>query len=117
MRSGELNRRITLQQRSAAQDTSGQRLLVWIDVATVWAKIEPLSGRMVLAAQAVESSVTHQITIRYQAQFANPKTMAAMRATLVKDGITRYFNINAAHDENEHRHVLVMDAEEGLVDG
>lgn len=117
MRSGDLNRRIILQQRSTAQDTFGQQSTTWTDFATVWAKVEPLSGREQMAAQAMQSSVTHQITIRYQTQFADPKVMAAMRATLTKDGVTRIFNILDARDEEERRHSLIMDAEEGLNDG
>jgi SPP1 family predicted phage head-tail adaptor len=114
LRAGALNRRITLQSRSTGQDTSGGQLLTWTDVATVWAQVEPLNGRELLAAQAVQSSVSHQITIRYQIQFADPKVMAKMRAKLVKDSVTRYFNIHAARDEGELRQVIIMDAEEGL---
>jgi SPP1 family predicted phage head-tail adaptor len=114
---GALNRRITLQSHSITQDTYGEPLNTWTNVATVWAAVEPLSGRELLAAQAVQSSVTHQITIRYQVQFADPKVMAAMRATMTKDGVTRIFNISDSRDLEEHRNMLVLGATEGLNDG
>ena len=117
IRAGALNRRITLQSRSVSQDASGGQINTWADVATIWASIEPLSGRELMAAQAVQSAVSHQITIRYQTQFADPKVMAAMRAILIKDSITRYFNIHASRDEGELRHNIIMDAEEGLNNG
>jgi SPP1 family predicted phage head-tail adaptor len=117
MKAGALNHLITLQSRSTSQDASGGQLLTWSDVTTVWANVNPLSGRELLAAQAVQSSVSHRITIRYQTQFADPKVMAKMRATMVKDGVTRIFNIHAARDENEARHKIIMDAEEGINNG
>lgn len=117
LRAGALNRRITLQSRSTSQDASGGQLLTWTDVATVWANVDPLSGRELLAAQAVQSAVSHQITIRYQVQFADPLVMAKMRARLVKDGVTRYFNIHGSRDEGEMRQDIIMDAEEGLNNG
>lgn len=114
---GVLNRRITLQMRATTQDTAGEQSHVWSDLMPVWAGVEPLSATEQRFSEAVQSLVTHQITIRYQAQFANPKTLAAMRATMVKDGVTRIFNITGGRDEKELRHFIVMDAVEGLNDG
>lgn len=115
--SARLHRRITLQQRSSALDGVGNQDTTWTDVAPVWADVQPLNGRELVAAQAVNSSVTHQILIRYQTQFADPKVMAAMRAVMTKDGITRIFNIHASRDEDERRRYLILDAEEGMNDG
>lgn len=117
LRAGALTRRITLQQRATTQDTFGGQSITWTDVATVWAAVEPLTGRELLSAQAVQSTVSHQITIRYQAQFADPKQMAQMRAVMIKDGVTRLFNIHGSRDEGEKRQSIVLDAEEGLNDG
>lgn len=41
---GKLNRRVTIQQRTAGQDASGQPMLTWTDVATVWANIAGDTG-------------------------------------------------------------------------
>lgn len=110
---GRLNTRLTLQQRSTTQDASGGQSTTWSDVATVWAFVRPLSGREIIAAQAVNSELTHQITIRWQAAYASPKAMAAMR--LVAGG--RIFNIQSAANEREENRYLVMMATEGLNDG
>ena len=111
---GALNRRITLQQRGTAQDTAGEPSAIWTAVATVWANVEPLNARELMAAEAVQSSVSHTITIRYQAQFADPKVMARFRATMIKDGVTRVFNIHGSRDESEAKRFLILSAEEGL---
>lgn len=36
MRAGQLNRRITIQERTTGQDAAGQPLLTWTDFAKVW---------------------------------------------------------------------------------
>ncbi len=45
LRTGELNRRVTLQRRDPTQDAFGEVNPVWVDVQTVWSAIQPLSGR------------------------------------------------------------------------
>ena len=117
VRPGDLRLRLKLQSRSTPVDSVGGVSIVWSDVATVWANITELSARELMAAQAVQSEVTHQITIRYQKAFADPKAVAEMRALLVKDGITRLFNIRGSHDNDERRRFLILDAMEGLNDG
>jgi SPP1 family predicted phage head-tail adaptor len=113
MRAGELNRRVTFQSRSTGQDSTGGQLLTWVDVVTVWAGIQPLSGRELFAAQAVNSEVTHLIKVRYQVQFVNPKVVAAMR--MVYNG--RIFNLHASMIiEERNREVQIM-ASEGLDNG
>lgn len=44
MRTGKLNRRIIIQQRVTTQDTLGQPVETWNDVATVWADIRNPNG-------------------------------------------------------------------------
>lgn len=113
MRIGALGQRITLQQRSLAQDATGGQLTTWTDVATVWAEVMPLSGRELIAAQAVASETSHQITLRWQPVFADPKTITAMR--VVYHG--RHFNIGAAINEDERNRTLVLLVSEGVNDG
>lgn len=113
MMAGGLKRRITLQQHGTGADELGQPVLTWVDVATIYASIEPLSGRELLAAQAVQSEVSHKITIRYQPQFANPKAMAAMRIIYN----SRVFNIHASIDVNDGHRMIELSASEGLNDG
>lgn len=108
LRIGELNRQIKLQQRASSQDTYGQQVNTWSDVCTTWAHIRPLSGRELIAAQAVQSEVSHEIVIRYR-----PGITAAMRA--VYQG--RFFNILAVLDQDTQHRSLVLQVSEGLNQG
>ena len=113
MRIGALGQRITLQKRSVAQDATGGQRATWTDVATVWAEVVPLTGRELIAAQAVTSETSHQITLRWQPAFADPKTIAALR--VVFNG--RHFNINAAINEDERNRMLTLLVTEGMNEG
>lgn len=113
MRAGDLRHRVTFQSRSLAADEFGARPLVWLDVATVWADVMPLSGRQLQAAQALNVEISHQILIRYQPQFAGPRAVAAMR---IRYG-DRIFSIHSSIDPDErHKSIQIM-ASEGLNDG
>ena len=50
------------------QDPStGETARQWLQVATVWAAIEPLSVREFITSQSMQSQVTARATIRYRA--------------------------------------------------
>ncbi len=66
MRAGDLRNRVKIQSKSVTRNTFGEEVVSWVDVATVWAAIEPLSGREFLAAQAVNAELTVRIRIRYR---------------------------------------------------
>lgn len=86
MRSGDLNRRVTIKAPPAAQDALGQPSGAWTTVATVWANIAFLSGSQTIRAGADTSSAKASIRIRYRTNVA-----AGMRVEL---GAT-VFNITA----------------------
>jgi len=67
MRLGPLRQRVNIQARSATVDAFGQESETWATVATVWASVEPLSGRELLAAQQVQGETTHRVRMRYMA--------------------------------------------------
>lgn len=52
MRANELRQQITIQVRSNKEDSLGQELLSWTTFANIWAKIEQLSGRELMTANA-----------------------------------------------------------------
>lgn len=110
--SGELRRRVTFQARSVGQDSAGGLLATWYDAFTVYAKIDPLSGRELLAAQVVHAETTHEVWVRYRAELANPATATRYRITLG----TRVFNILGALDLEERRQWIVCQCSEGLID-
>jgi SPP1 family predicted phage head-tail adaptor len=57
---------VTIQQMVAAQDSYGSPTDQWEDVATVWASVEPLKGRELIAAQAVQAEIAGRIRLRYR---------------------------------------------------
>jgi len=113
VRSGTLRKRITFQTRQATQDASGQQVNTWVAAFTVWGEIEPISGRELLAAQAVQSEVTHTVTVRYRSELAVPKVVAAMRILYG----TRIFNIAASMNEGERNRVMTLMVSEGMNNG
>jgi SPP1 family predicted phage head-tail adaptor len=66
MDSSRLNRRVTIQQPSTTQDAYGQPVTTMTTVATVYAAVEPLTGRALFAAKQAQSEVSCKITIRYR---------------------------------------------------
>jgi SPP1 family predicted phage head-tail adaptor len=113
MRAGELRHRIAFQKRNASLDAFGGQLSTWSTIATVWADIRPMSGRELLAAQAINIDISHTVEIRYQLQFAGPKAVAAMRI-LYGD---RIFNIHSSIDPDERHKTLELGCSEGLTNG
>lgn len=109
MRAGELRRRVTIQQRAATQDTFGGQSTSWTDWQTnVPCAIQPLAGRELMAARAVNAETTHMIDMRYM-----PGLTAAMRILYG----TRVFNIvSVVNVEERNREHQIM-ASEGLNDG
>lgn len=68
---GSLRHRVTVQQRAAVQDPiTGEMSQDWLDVATVWAAIEPLSVRDFIQSRAAQSQVSARIVMRYKPDVA-----------------------------------------------
>lgn len=98
MRAGKLRHRVTIQQLvegSPQQTPSGQPDTAWATFCTVWASIEPLRGRELIEANAVQSKLAVRVRIRYRAGVT-----AAMR--VVHDSVV--YPIEAVIDF-EMRHV------------
>lgn len=66
MRAGDLRHRVTIQAPAEGRDSMGAVTSTWGDVATVWAAVEPLSGREYLAAGQMQHQVTTRIRMRYR---------------------------------------------------
>jgi SPP1 family predicted phage head-tail adaptor len=65
MQSGKLRHRITIHDQSESQDSLGQVVVTPAAAFERWAAIEPLSGRELINAQALQADVTHSVTIRH----------------------------------------------------
>ncbi len=67
MEAGKLRHRGVLQYQAETQNQdTGAIQVTWLDLATLWMAIEPLSARDFVAAQAEGSKVSARITIRYR---------------------------------------------------
>lgn len=64
MQAGKLRKRVTIQEQDVSRDDFGAEVVTWVDVATVWAAVEPLRGREFLEAQREGATVDTRIRIR-----------------------------------------------------
>lgn len=111
MQAGKLRQRVTIQREATEKDQGyvadgeGGYVLRWIDIATVWAQVRPLSAKEQLFAAQLQEVRTHEITIR-----ARSGIDASCRI-LFK---CRPMNIRGAIVEDEIRNVMMMMVEEGV---
>ena len=63
---GPLRHRIAIQRQTDTITTSGGFAPTWATIATVWASVEPLSGREYLREHAVHGDTTHRVRMRYR---------------------------------------------------
>jgi len=68
--SGGLRARITIEQEVPIAQGGGSYAPNWQTVASLWAQIEPVAGRVVRQGERLESRVTHRITVRYRSDIA-----------------------------------------------
>lgn len=66
MRAGTLRHRVTIEQQSVSRGTDGEEIVSWVELATVWAAVEPLSGREFFAANQIQSELSHRIRMRHR---------------------------------------------------
>ena len=100
MSPGELNRRLVLEAPVESQDGAGgvTRSYVWL--ATLWAKVEPVSARSAVVADAAGATITHRIVIRRRAalttrhRFVEDTTVYRI-VTLRLDATRRFLVIGA----------------------
>jgi len=102
---GKMRERVTLQQESNTADGYGGQVLAWSDVATVWAKVEPLSGREQIEADKLQGVVNTRITIRYRSD-----VVPGMRLTWN----SKNYNIRAVICEEERDRFLQLTCEVGV---
>jgi SPP1 family predicted phage head-tail adaptor len=118
MRAGQLRRRISFQMRYSGVDSYGQQFVNWADVLQdVPGDVQPLSGREVIAAQAVNMELSHTVTVRFHPLLTDPVKVAAMRA-LYSDGYTTHLlNLSSAVNVDARNRQIDIGALEGLNQG
>ena len=103
MQAGSLRHRVTIQALVNTPDTHGGNIETWVDVATVWAKIEPIRGREFWQAQQMNTALDTVVTIRYLGSI-NPLNRVLFGA--------RRFKIHAVINPSEGRRELQLMCEE-----
>lgn len=66
MRIGELKERVTLQYQTKTPDGLGGFTTSWVDAATVWAAVWPVSAKETITSMATTMTITHRVRIRYR---------------------------------------------------
>ncbi len=64
---GDLNKRLLVEDLLSPPDGAGGGDISWVQFAAIWAKVRPRHGGEKLFADALTSTSTHIITIRYLA--------------------------------------------------
>jgi SPP1 family predicted phage head-tail adaptor len=70
MRAGELRHRVILQRPGGTNDGFGERMPAWMNVATVYATVAPLSTQERMLGGQLKADTTHTVTIRYSTEIA-----------------------------------------------
>lgn len=63
---GQIDKRIIIQSNTVTTGADGSQSDAWTDDATVWCQFSKATSREFLAAQQVNSDVTHVLKLRYR---------------------------------------------------
>jgi len=111
MRAGTLRHRVTIQEKPAVtRDSHGQEILGWSTLATVWARIEPISGRESVENKQEQATVSHRVTIRYRTGVR--PTMRLLHLT--REGDNQYLLIESIIEADERGRMLVLSCVEHI---
>lgn len=118
MRAGQLRRRVTIQTRDSGKDSFGQQVTTWTTLlASVPADVQPMSGREMVAAAAVNSEVTHLVTVRFHPLLTDTVKVAAMRLTYTDGTTTHTLNLSSVVNVDARNRQIDISAIEGPTQG
>lgn len=108
MQVGMLDERVRFERYQSGDDGYGGQSITWPEIATVWAKVQPLSGRERDMASQSESPRNYRIFVRRDSITAaiTPKDRAVWRG--------KNMNIRFVADKGPRAQFLEMEAEEGV---
>lgn len=120
---GRLRHRVRIESLEPQRDShgaiirdpvTGETEMVWSEVATVWAAIEPISAREFAASGALQSQVTTRIVMRFR-----DDVTAAMRVVHAPAGrVVRVYNIQGVlADLDSGQEYMTLPCREGTNDG
>ncbi|MEM6678920.1 MAG: phage head closure protein [Pseudomonadota bacterium] len=104
-----LTRKLVLEEKSHSADGGGGETHVWATLGTLWAALDPASGREALWGQRPGQRVTHRITVRAAPQGSPRRPHAAQRFRLG----ARIFDILAVAEADEADAYLTCFVTEG----
>lgn len=93
----QLNKRVTIQNRSLSADGQGGFTELWANASTVWCSIEPMKGYERFQAAQSATPVTHKIVMRYN------RTVSTTSRLKFGD---RYFEVKEVLNRNEDNRFL-----------
>jgi SPP1 family predicted phage head-tail adaptor len=96
MRAGRLRHRVVVE--TPTEDINGGAT-TWAPLATVYAGVEPITGREYFGAQQVQAEITHRVVMRY--------TAGVTAKHRVRFG-ARVFDIRAAINRDERNRELEL---------
>ncbi|KAA0592949.1 SPP1 family predicted phage head-tail adaptor [Azospirillum lipoferum] len=102
---GDLDQRIRIEAKTRVEDEGGGSAEAWTPVATVWAKVWPVSGRERAEARQVQAATLMRFKLRYRDGLD-----AGMR--IVWQG--KAHNIRFIADAGRREAFLTIDAEAGV---
>ena len=104
MRAGRMNRRAVLQSPNPTRGADGSLIDGWTTVATVWAALEPVSGRDLVDNGRVATEITHKMIIRYR---SDPRDTWRVQITEnAAAPLTRSFKVSAITNPRDGRQEL-----------
>lgn len=106
MKIGSLRHKVTLQKKVVTEDELKQQTETWTDIATVWASVEPLSGREYFTAKQVNADISVKITMRYRKD-VTPEMRVAFNETV--------YEILSVIDPEERNISLILMCREAVV--
>lgn len=95
---GALRSEVALEEAVVSGDGAGGRVTTWTEVATVFARIVPVSAERSFAADQFVETVTHRVTLRFRDDVTSGMRFARQ---------DRRFAIVAVHDPDETGRYLV----------
>ena len=102
-RIGAMRERLVLEAPQDTPDGAGGFIRTWVEIATLWAGLRPLSAQERVIADAEDHAVTHRILIRWRGDVTTESRF--------RDG-ARVFEIRTVFDPDERGRFLNIDAEE-----
>ena len=110
MEAGRLRQRIVLQARTESRNSFGETTWTWADWKTVFAAVEPISGREYFAASQLQSESKIRVRIRY---LSSVTTKHRVKHTV--DDVARYYEIESViplKHERKEMHLMCKEREE-----